>query len=461
MVFRKVYIVLCAALLAAGDLCAQQVRVEPRIAGLEGNREYMSLLEQDAQLQIREDSIVNAVERARQQLREDPANRQRYSQEILQLESRIFEVRNFREQLPEADYAALRRAQGLELDAVDYVNRYFANYGTICELAEAYAAAQTEADAGEIYDRYNTLQGFNRVLADSLAEAWNYIADNKGYAYGYLMDKLGQDAILAREEKRLSGAARELSALRGEVASDAVADYFLRKKVLVGYETAVAGLLGLTSARDSLRGVAAQLDGIDFRLPRIDVAQRYFLDYDSIAFSATPKYSYQHPIPECRVYEHGTIYRILLGTFNTKRAVSTFRGAYPLSYLVGEDKKWCYYAGGFATREEAEAAQKLLKSKGFVRPEIVVWTDGAYRNLSRDPEAQQIAYRVEITGTEALPDVVKTVITEAAEGCELSRVGQQLFVVGMFDDKAVADRVAAAIIQADPSLEIKVAEIAE
>lgn len=104
---------------------------------------------------------------------------------------------------------------------------------------------------------------------------------------------------------------------------------------------------------------------------------------------------------------------------------------------------------------------KLLKSKGFVRPEIVVWTDGAYRNLSRDPEAQQIAYRVEITGTEALPDVVKTVITEAAEGCELSRVGQQLFVVGMFDDKAVADRVAAAIIQADPSLEIKVAEIAE
>ncbi|MFQ8713445.1 MAG: SPOR domain-containing protein [Alistipes onderdonkii] len=513
MVFRKVYIVLCAALLAAGDLCAQQVRVEPRIAGLEGNREYMSLLEQDAQLQIREAAIVNAVERARQQLREDPANRQRDSQEILQLESRIFEVRNakgrlidkintieqewvlanlngaaqqpaepvaespagaipdslkvrnlvfnyFREQLPEADYAFRAGRRG------------WAGRRGLCEplfrqlrddprTGRGLCRGADRAEAGEIYDRYNTLQGFNRVLADSLAEAWNYIADNKGYAYGYLMDKLGQDAILAREEERLSGAARELSALRGEVASDAVADYFLRKKVLVGYETAVAGLLGLTSARDSLRGVAAQLDGIDFRLPRIDVAQRYFLDYDSIAFSATPKYSYQHPIPECRVYEHGTIYRILLGTFNTKRAVSTFRGAYPLSYLVGEDKKWCYYAGGFATREEAEAAQKLLKSKGFVRPEIVVWTDGAYRNLSRDPEAQQIAYRVEITGTEALPDVVKTVITEAAEGCELSRVGQQLFVVGMFDDKAVADRVAAAIIQADPSLEIKVAEIAE
>ena len=206
---------------------------------------------------------------------------------------------------------------------------------------------------------------------------------------------------------------------------------------------------------------ARKLEGIDFRLPRIDVAERYFLDYDSVSFSSTPKYSYQHPIPECKVYEHGTIYRILLGTFNTKRAVSTFRGAYPLSYLVNDDRKWCYYAGGFATREEAEAAQKLLKARGFVRPEIVVWTDGEYRNLSKDPEAQHIAYRVEIVSSEALSDAVKAAITDTAEGCELSRVGQQLFVVGTFDDKAVADRVAAAVTQTDPALEIKVAEIAE
>lgn len=516
MLVRKTCILfLLAALLGAGSLRAQQLSVEARIAGLESNEEYMSLLREDAQLQMREDSIVNAVERARRQLRENPAARQQYSQDILQLESRIFEIRNakgrlidrintieqewvlanlngaasqpagpaaenpaaeipdslkvrnlvsnpyFREQLPEADYAALVEAQRLELDAVDYVNRYFANYGTISELAEAYAAAQAEADAAEIYDKYKTLQGFNRVLADSLSDAWNYIFDNKSYAYGYLMDKLGRDEILSREEERLSEAARQLSELRGETASDAVTDYFLRKKVLVGYETSVADMLGLTSARDSLRGVTAQLEGIDFRLPRIDVAERYFLDYDSVSFSSTPKYSYQHPIPECKVYEHGTIYRILLGTFNTKRAVSTFRGAYPLSYLVNDDRKWCYYAGGFATREEAEAAQKLLKARGFVRPEIVVWTDGEYRNLSKDPEAQHIAYRVEIVSSEALSDAVKAAITDTAEGCELSRVGQQLFVVGTFDDKAVADRVAAAVTQTDPALEIKVAEIAE
>lgn len=115
----------------------------------------------------------------------------------------------------------------------------------------------------------------------------------------------------------------------------------------------------------------------------------------------------------------------------------------------------------FRHEEEAEAAQKLLKARGFVRPEIVVWTDGEYRNLSKDPEAQHIAYRVEIVSSEALSDAVKAAITDTAEGCELSRVGQQLFVVGTFDDKAVADRVAAAVTQTDPALEIKVAEIAE
>ena len=72
--------------------------------------------------------------------------------------------------------------------------------------------------------------------------------------------------------------------------------------------------------------MAAQLKAIDYRLPRVDVAERYFLDYDSVAFSSTPKYSYQHPIPECKVYANGTIYRILLGTYNTKRAAATFRG---------------------------------------------------------------------------------------------------------------------------------------
>ena len=410
--FRRILIyALGAVFLTAGGVRAQQPEVEARIAGLEGNAEYMSLLREDAQLQIREDSIVNAVERMRRQLREDPGKRQQYSQEILQLESRIFEIRNakgrlidrintieqewvlaslngaaqqpaasaekspaeavpdslkvrnlvdnlyFREHLPAEDYAALRDAQRQEMRAVDYVNRYFANHGTLTELAETYAAVQTEAEAMEVFERYNALQGVNRALADSLAATWNSIFDNKSYAYGYLLDKMGEEEVLVREEEALSEASRQLSALQGETASDAVADYFLRKRVVVDYEAAVAGVLALDAARDSLRGVAAQLESIDYRLPRVEVAERYFLDYDSVAFSSKPVYSYQNPIPECRVYANGTIYRILLGTFNTKRAAATFRGAYPLFYLINDEGKWCPRHAGRG-RGGAGAAEK-------------------------------------------------------------------------------------------------------
>ena len=93
--FRKTFTYMFAALLlSSGVLLAQQPAVEARIAGLENNAEYMSLLGEDARLQQREDSIVNAVAQLRRQLREDPARRQEYSQQILQLESRIFEIRN-------------------------------------------------------------------------------------------------------------------------------------------------------------------------------------------------------------------------------------------------------------------------------------------------------------------------------------------------------------------------------
>lgn len=507
----RLFISLCAVLFV-GTLRAQQV--EPRIAGLEANAEYMSLLREDAQLRIREDSIVSAVEKMRQQLRDDPDNRQRYGQEILQLENKIFEVRNakgrlvdkinaieqdwvlnnlnktpvaetgspqgtapeiadslkvrnlidnfyFREHLPVEDYKALRKAQQLEQDALGYVNRYLFNYGAISELADAYAAAQVETEAIEIYGKLDSLQRLNHLVADSLAGTWSYIFDNKSYAYSYLLDGLGREDILSKEEEQLAAAVRRLATLREDVASESLADYFLRKKVMTDFETSVAEALGLEAAQDSLRGVAAQIGAVDFNRPRIEVPQRYFIDYDTLSFPATPKYTAQNPIPECRVFAKGTVYRIQLGTFSAKRPVSVFRGVVPLCYDRTEEGKWRYFAGGFATREEADAALKVLKSKGFLRPEIAVWTDGEYRNLSRAADAAVIRYRVEIVGVPDLSEAVKTAIAETAGEYELSRVGAQMFVVGLFDDKGVADQVAAAVRQADGALEIKVAEITE
>lgn len=223
------------------------------------------------------------------------------------------------------------------------------------------------------------------------------------------------------------------------------------------YEAQLAELLRLDAARDSLREASMRLEAIDYRLPRVVVRERSFLDYAPIEYAAVSPYTYQNPIPECRIHPHGTIYRLLLGTFNTKRAAALFRGAHPLSYRIGERNKWQYFAGGFATLAEAERAQQEAQRRGFVRPEIVVWHDGEYRNVSRDPGAQA-SFRVEISGATALPEAVKQAISSAAAGYELSRIGEQLFVVGLFPDRQSAETAAAAIQETGPALEIKVAE---
>lgn len=500
---------LCFGVLVRGAVLPP---VEARIAGLERNEEYMALLAEDARLQIREDSVVRAVEGMRQLLRENPREGRLVAREILELENSIFDIRTakgrlidrintieqdwvlanlngavqepasdaevrpeipceqqtsdlvanacFRDELPAADYAALLQAQRMETQAADCLNRYFANHTTLRQLADAYRAASAEAEAIAVYDRYVSLEAENRMLADSLSEVWNYIFDNKSYAYDYLLDKLGQEELLSGQGDAVAEAARSLAELEGTTASDEIVDYVLRKQVIVDYETVVAGVLGLEKASDSLRRVAVQLCAIDYRLPRQTLEERSFLVFDEVAFPSVPQYTAKNPIPECRIHARGTIYRVLLGTYRAKRPPTTFRGAAPLFYTVDEQGAWRYFTGGFATRREAEEARSRLKKRGFIRPEVVVWNDGVYRNVTVDGEAAPGGFRVEIAGAAALSEEVKQAIARTAQGVALSRAGQK-FVVGMFDDRAAAERVETAVRRAAPDLEINVAEIAE
>ncbi len=510
---RKIFMTFVCGMIFGISALAAQPSPKARIAGLEGNSEYMSLLKEDAALQLREDSIAGAISASRLKLRENPSERELLARELLDLENSLFALRStrgrlidrvntieqewvlsnishaespsdepvaaiiapvadslqcrnmiynsyFRKNLEPEDYAALAHAQELELTAVDIVNRYFTNHNLLKELRENYAAVQTEEEAGPIYDRFRTVKEENNMLADSLSATWNYIFDNKSYAYAYILEMLGRTEILTREEDALSEAMRKIHDLEAEPVEHALADYFLRKRVAADYERSVAGVLSLGQARDSLSGVVTQLQEVEYRLEDIELQERYFIDFESIEFSKTPKYTSQNPIPECKVYEHGTIYRILLGTFNTKRAVSTFRGAYPLSYMVNDEGKWLYFTGGLATLAEAEVEQVRLKKHGFVRPEIVVWRDGVYRNLSTDPEPEnEVGYRVEIRGTEVLSDEVKAAITEFAAGCELSRVGNGLFLVGTFAEETTAESFATAVRALGGTLDVKVAQV--
>ena len=201
---------LLAVLVAAGAAEASAQEVTARIAGLEGNAEYMEMLREEASLQAREDSVTMVVNRVRRQLRDDPAQRAVYSAEILRCEEQLFSIRTergrltdrintleqdwvlanldlsspstttagraagtplpdslqtadlvhnayFREQLPQADYRALLSAQRRERTAFDLAAACAANYEAIEELKISYDTITAETPAAVLYERYRTL----------------------------------------------------------------------------------------------------------------------------------------------------------------------------------------------------------------------------------------------------------------------------------------------------------------
>lgn len=498
---------------AVAEASAQEVTA--RIAGLENNAEYMEMLREEAALQAREDSVTMVVNRVRRQLRDDPSQRGAHAAEILRCEEQLFAIRTergrltdrintveqdwvlanldlnrpapqaaaesaagaplpdsmqradlvhnlyFRDQLPAADYRALLDAQRRERTASDLAAAFAANYEAVETLKIAYDTVSTEAPAAVLYERYRTLQSLDRALCDSLQRVWGTIYDDKNYAYSYLLDKLGRDDLLGRTEEQMAAVRQQMAAERGRYHADEPTDYLLQKRALVDQETELAGALGLTEARDSLLRVAAALRSVDYRLPKLFIEERLFLEYEPIEFATPAPYNAQHPIPEVEVYERGTIYRILLGTYtNRTNGGYLFKGAYPLGY-ERIDGKYAYYAGGYRTLDEARAAQERMREKGFRRPEIVVWNDGERTNLAdAAEEGHAPMFRVEIGGLESLTEELRAAVLASADASEISRAGR-LFIVGPLADKAVADRIAEALRQQDASLEVKIAEIVD
>ena len=483
----------------------------PGIPALQSNSEYVALRDQDSRLQVRIDEMQTRIAGLRAMLRENPAAQETYGAQILSLESEMLSAQGlrtqvaarinaieqawltehpdyvpaaetekslitqtpesqqsrnlvfngyFRENLPARDYEALLRAQRMEAEVAGCAGRLLENYRQQTLLKQQYDTVRTEQAAVDLFGRYRTVANLGRVLRDSLTAVWGYVYDNKSYAYDYILDKLNCRDQQARQQKALDDVRRQMSAAQAEGLVDALPDYYIQKCYLTDYEREIARLLGLGLASDSLKRVALQLQTIDFRLPKPEITERYFLDYEPVQFVAG-RYTYKKPIPDCPVYEHGVIYRILLGEYKYKQNISIFRSASPLYVLKTDAGRYRYFAGGFATKAEAVDAQELLRTKGFRRPELAVWYDGEYTNLTRTPEAEMAVFRVEISSEQNLSDAVKQAIAQAAPGCDLSRVGADLFVVGQFDNKAVADQAAAAIRAADPQLSVKVTEIAE
>lgn len=476
---NKTLLVLLLAIGACVQLCAQ---IAPRVSGLEKNSEYMALLKQEHELQIKEDSVENLVSKGRILFRDNPDQRTKYGAEILKLEGALFDIRNniglleskisaieqefvinnldnytkptvapasrpridtssvqhadltandfFRQNLPQKDYAALLHAQKREISVTNYIKIFIRNYTTIRDINDKYQTVEKTHIADSLYSKYRTLNTLNEKISDSITAVWIQICDNKSYAYSYLFDKMNQSEILSNQEKAVASSRQNRASVRGKYASDALADYATSKKMILDYELQLAETLGITPASDSLKKAITEVASMELILPKISITERYFIDYQDIEILARTPYNTAHPMPKCVVYPRGVIYRILLGSYTKAQAPSIFKGVTPIAYIYGADRRHNYYAGGFQALAHAENAVDQLMAAGFKRPEIVVWENGIAKNYTKenlqsptDKSESATLYRIEIKSqTSDLPANIKQLIAEQGNGAEISRI---------------------------------------
>lgn len=481
-------------------------QVQPRIPGLGGNAEYMELLQNEKVLFQREDSLNRVITQFREEFRQNPAERAKYGSSILSVEQEIFDIKNrigilagrisgieevfiinnlgrdseadsippaevkgdanlvqnavFKELLPPDDYSALLRAQSAEKAVNDQVVRYLRNYDAITALATAYRAADNARLADSLYARYVMVADENAYLSESVDSLWNYTFDNKLFAYSYLLETRNPTDVRSRLETAVRDTRDRIARHRDASQSEQITAYFAQKKLIFEYEKALAALLKLTDAADSLARAEKTFNALVRDIPQIALEERLFLDFQNISVQNPAKYNAQNPIPELTVHPRGSIYRVLIDTYATRQAIPVFKGLYPLAVMRQSDGKYAYYAGGYADWDVAKTAVEEVKKRGFRNARAVVWNDGTASVLDEktalNSGGMSVTFRVEISGAgNSLPESLQAAIQQAADNKDVSRAGAT-YMIGPFNSAVAAETAAASIRNADSGLSVRI-----
>lgn len=363
-----------------------------------------------------------------------------------------------------ADYQALVAAQAVEQRVANFVKIYANNYRTMVSMAGQYNNAVAASDAAALLARYNNLTAINKHISDTVAVLWPPVFDNKSYSYNYILDKLGQRQLLSRFEAQAQATAAMNNDQAGQFLSDPIVHYRNEKILMLSYETDLATALKLGAARDSLTKAGNTFAGTDLTFPPIALTPKTFIDYAPVTLQATNVYSANNPVQRCVVYDNGTVYRILVGTYPTPQLASIFKGLSPVAYFPDKGPRG-YFAGGYPTLKQAMEGLATVKKAAVrgAKPEIVVWRDASLSNISAESakaEAAGTKFRAQIAGTDNLPQAVLNIIAAQGPGKDVTRSaaesGETVFIAAPFDTLIDALIAVEAIQAQAPELKVSV-----
>ena len=394
---------------------------------------------------------VDAYEEAKRQMRNIPKrervvvednSRNDYMPNPLRVKRDLVANDYFAERLSAADYKALAEAQRREKRVKEAVENQIKRYGELLTLQRQYMEVSTREEADSLSKLFAAKVAQIAEFDSEITAMWSSLYYNKMYIYDLLMERSGNTSMLDLSAEGAARAEREVNENSDLYQSDALVGYYARKRALTEYESQLASRLSLTTSRDSLKSVAAELKNRDYRLSKLSLQRRSFIHYEDIEVKKSTFYNSKNPVPRTKVYDFGVIYRIRIGLFTNRPNISALRGVVPLSYTDAYNKgMYAYFVGGFRTEQEAKEGVTQLKKLGFRDPIVAVWVDGEYYPTLEDMHRSQSQYNLEISGIATLTDDMKAKILSYKSDCTISRIGAT-FVVGTFDGKSTAESVA-------------------
>ena len=323
-----------------------------------------------------------------------------------------------------------------------------------------YERTERESKADSIIVDLERERKLAKSVETKIDEMWQSVLDNKNYIYNLAMEKEGHINVITQAESKLSAAMQQCNEEVGSYESDVLASYYRRKLYMLEYEESVANALHLTAAKDSLQNARAQCVGDNFLLPIVQIKRRAFIEFEPLKVIKPTIYNYKNPIPETKIYDFGTIFRIRIGIFTNRPNLSALRGITPLSYTSAyHNGKYAYYVGGFRSLDEAKEGVAYLRKIGFRDPIPVVWVDGKYYSDIGEWQKQNVSgFNIEISGLQALPPTIKTHISLRDESLQISRIGQ-MFVIGTFADREAAEKMVGELVALQANLKCEINEL--
>lgn len=364
--------------------------------------------------------------------------------------------RVFDDALSATDLKHLRAMQSNESAVVTKIKEYLHMYDKMVALQLEYERVDNEIAADSVLTLLDSVRSKAELTEDAIKSKWHDIFDNKVYAYNLMMERDSKLDIISKAEQTLSAALISSEQRAEQCESEALVEYFYRKKALLNYEIQVADVYELSTAKDSLLRVSNTISESSFCLPKVTIVRRAFIDHEPIKVIKPTIYTPKNPIPHTKIYDYGTVYRVRIGIFTKRPNLTALKGITPLSYTDKyHNGKYAYFVGGYRTEEEALEGVAYLKKLGFRDPQLVMWVDGEYISNIAGWKSKNLGFNLEITGVTTIPDDVKAHISLRNEQARYSRVGSA-FIVGSFTSKADADKVASEICALNSKIKVEV-----